>query len=142
MMRWDVATSITNEHSVPFVLDQVTTNIVDIDSCLCRLHERSRVARGRNYRCLVERVHASAADQPEKLVLYDRHGRAIGDSSTYIELTDNKVGVPIEDEQEEIEVAAKMQDCLLHEGLNDGEEPSLSDDAPRDEYTNTGVEHG
>jgi hypothetical protein len=51
-MSWDVATSITKEHSVLFVLDRVTTNKVAIDlSCLCRLDERSRVPRGRNCRC-------------------------------------------------------------------------------------------
>jgi hypothetical protein len=93
-------------------------------------------------RQVVERVHAQAADQPEKLVFYDRHGRAIDDSSTNIELTDNEVGLPIEEEQEEVAVAAQMQDCLLHEGLTDEEDPSLSDDAPRDEYTHTGIEHG
>jgi hypothetical protein len=93
-------------------------------------------------RQVVKRVHALAADQPEKLVFYDRRGRSLGDSPTNIELTVNTVGLPIEVEQEEIEVAAQLQDCLLHEGLNDEEEPSLSDDTPRDEYTKTGVEHG
>jgi hypothetical protein len=39
-------------------------------------------------------------------------------------------------------VAAPLQDCLLDEGINNEEESSFSDDAPRDEYTNTGVEHG
>jgi hypothetical protein len=91
-------------------------------------------------RQVVERVHDLAADQPEKLVFYDRHGRAIGDSSTNIELTDDEVGLPIDDEQEEIQVAVQMQDCLLDGGLNDEEEEaSLSDGAPGD---GTGVEHG
>jgi hypothetical protein len=87
-------------------------------------------------RQVVERVHALAADQPEKLVFYGRHGRAIGDS---IELTDNEVGLQLDDEQEEIEVAAQVQDCLLDGGPNDEEEASLSDGAPRD---GTGVKHG
>jgi hypothetical protein len=83
-------------------------------------------------RQVVERVHALAADQPEKLVFYDRHGRAIGDSSTNIELTDNEVGLQLDDEQEEKELAVQMQDCLLDGGLNDQEEASLADGAPRD----------
>jgi hypothetical protein len=86
----------------------------------------------------VERVHALAADQPEKLIFYDLHGRAIGDSSTNIELTDNEVGLQLDDEQEEIEVAVQMQDCLL-DGPNDEEVASLADGAPRD---GTGVELG
>jgi hypothetical protein len=56
-----------------------------------------------------------------------------------IELTDNEVGLQIDDEQDEIKVAAQMQDCLLDGGSNDEEEASLSDGAPRD---GTGVEHG
>jgi hypothetical protein len=35
-----------------------------------------------------------------------------------------------------------LQDCLLDGGITDEEEASLSDDAPRDGCTSTGVEHG
>jgi predicted metal-dependent HD superfamily phosphohydrolase len=78
-------------------------------------------------RQVVDRVHALATDKPEKLVFYDRHGRAIGDSSTNIELTDNEARIQIEDEQEEVEAAAHLHDCLLDGGINDEEESSLSD---------------
>jgi hypothetical protein len=82
-------------------------------------------------RQVIERVHALAADQPEKLIFYDRPGRAIGDNSTNIELTESDAR--IEEEQEERQVAAQLQDCIqpennvleLDEGTTDEEEMSL-----------------
>jgi uncharacterized protein (DUF849 family) len=64
-------------------------------------------------RQVVERVHALAADQPQKLVFYDRHY-----SSTNTARTDNGARIQIEDEQEEVEVAAQLHDYLLDRGIN------------------------
>jgi hypothetical protein len=44
-------------------------------------------------RRVIERLHSLAVDQPEKLVFYDRHGRAIGDNSSNIELSEIDTGI-------------------------------------------------
>jgi hypothetical protein len=44
-------------------------------------------------RQVIERVHSLAVDQPEKLVFHDRHGRAIGDNSSNIELSEIDTGI-------------------------------------------------
>ena len=66
-------------------------------------------------RQVIERVHSLAADQPEQLVFYDRHGRDIGDNSTSVGIDDRDA--QIQDDQDTTTVARQLGESLLEQTL-------------------------
>jgi hypothetical protein len=90
---------------------------------------------------VIERVHALALEQPEKLVFYDRHGKPIGDNATNIDLAEFDTGAennnPIEShEHESLQSETKE---FEQDGI---EEMSLHSVTHEVEYTGNDDEHG
>ena len=79
-------------------------------------------------RQVIERVHSLAADQPEQLVFYDRHGRDIGDNSTSVGIDDRDA--QIQNDQDTTTVARQLGESLLEQDfVLEDEEMSLPNTA-------------
>jgi hypothetical protein len=93
---------------------------------------------------VIERVHALALEQPEKLVFYDRHGKPICDNTTNIELAEFDTGADNNNP-----IASHLHESLQSEtkefeqdGIADEEEMSLHSVTHEVEYTGNDDEHG
>jgi hypothetical protein len=96
---------------------------------------------------VIERVHSLALDQPEKLVFYDRHGRAIGDNSSNIELSEIDTGIERTNQitrqlNESIQSETHESHEFEQDGIADEEEMSLPIATHGTEHTNTDDENG
>jgi hypothetical protein len=93
---------------------------------------------------VIERVHSLEQDQPEKLVFYDRHGRAIGENSTNIELAE--IDTRAENNNQ---IASQLHESLQSETnefeqdeIADEEDMSLPGSTHGVQYTSNDDEHG
>jgi hypothetical protein len=96
---------------------------------------------------VIERVHSLAVDQPEKLVFYDRHGRAIGDNSSNIELSEIDTGI-----ENTNQITGQLHESLQSEthethefeqdGIAEEEEMSLPGSTHGVKYNSNDDEHG